>query len=200
MRPISLLLLVILAACQEPMSADGDSYSSNVPPSGEAPLIAPLDSAYALLVPGDTSVWAVKGQELTVVLRYGGSGDRLLEFHLDAGSLSQRPDGSAIGVGDSVQITIRPDGELMRFEFEPSGLVFAGASPARLRLWCTHAAEDLNGDGVVDRTDEQLWYRMKIWRQEGPTDPWLQLETTRSTDGNELESEVGGFTGFSVAS
>jgi hypothetical protein len=199
MRRASLLLLVLLAACQDSLSPENERYPSSST-SGENPIIAPLDTAYVPQVPGDTSVWAVKGQGLTVLLRFGGSGDQLLEFKLDPGSLSRRPDGSQIEVGDSVLITIRPHGQLMRFEFEPSGLVFDGKHPALLRMWCTHAAEDLNGDGVVNRTDEQLWYRMKIWKQESPTDPWTSLNTTRSPDGDELEAEVGGFTGFSVAS
>lgn len=199
MRRITILCLVLLAACQESLSPNEDGYP-NSSTHGETPILAPLDSAYLPLVPGDTSVWAVKGRELSVVLRFGGTGDQLLEFRLDPRSLSRRPDGSRIETGDSVLITIRPHDSLMRFEFEPSGLVFDAKYPARLRMWCTHASEDLNSDGVVDRTDEQLWYRMKIWKQESPTDPWTSLRTTRSTDGDQLEAETGGFTGFSVAS
>ncbi|HEX9108616.1 MAG TPA: hypothetical protein VF832_15335, partial [Longimicrobiales bacterium] len=104
-------------------------------------------------------------------------------------------------VGDSVLITIRPDTTgHMAFVFEPSGLAFDSTSPALLKMWCYHAAADLNGDGVVNQTDETLWYQLGIWKRELPTDPWTAQTTTRSSDGYQMQTLVTGFTGFSVAS
>ncbi len=196
MRRLSFVLAVIVASCQPMLAPE----NSNQTPSGDSPLVAPLDPAYALLVPGDTTFWVVKGRETDVVMRFRGGGDPLLQFHLGANSLARRPDGSVIEPGDSLRITIRPNGEKMEFEFEPSGLVFSSDAAPVLHLWCTHAADDLNGDGVVDRTDEHLWYQMKIWKREAASDPWEVQPTTRSSDGAELETTVPGFTGFSVAS
>ncbi len=205
MRRFLPLLLGLAAACEPLTGPDtGKDPTGNNTGDG-SPIIAPIDPAYVPMVPGDTSVWAVKGQALDVVLRFRGSepgqsGDRLLEFHLSAESLLRTPQGVPLQDGDSVLITIHPDGKKMSFEFEPSGLSFDPSVPALIRMWCTHAADDLNGDGTVDGTDERLWYQMRIWKRESTSDPWSALPTTRSTDGEQFEASVDGFTGFSVAS
>ena len=206
MRRLLLLLIALSAACE---TATGPR-STNDPTSGDTssgtPILTPIDTPYVALVPGDTSFWAVKGQTLDVVLRFrsttaGQAGDQLLELQLSGASLSKRPDGTPIANGDSVLITIRPDTTgKMSFVFEPSGLVFDSTAPALLRMWCNHAAADLNGDGVVNTTDEQLWYQMAVWKRESATDPWSKQSTTRSADGYRLDTQVTGFTGFSVAS
>ncbi len=203
MRRCLPLLIGLAAACQPLTGPDAPERPGTQVPG--SPVVAPLDASYVPLVPGDTSFWAVKGEAKTVTLRFrstqaGQAGDRLVEFRLSAESLYRRPNGILYEEGDSVQITIHPDAQRMVFEFAPSGLVFDAGSPAVLHMWCTHAAADLNGDGRVDATDEQLWYQMRIWKRESDTDPWSLLPTTRSADGYELESALPGFTGFSVAS
>lgn len=205
MRRFLPLLLGLAAAC-EPLTGPDSGKSPYGDNTGDgSPILAPIDPAYVPLVAGDTSFWAVKGQPLDVVVRFqpvqpGATGDRLIEFQLGAESLLRSPDGVLLQDGDSVRITIHPDGQKMSFDFEPSGLTFDPASPALMRMWCTHAAADLNGDGTVDGTDERLWYQMRIWKRESASDPWSAQETTRSPDGEELEAPVDGFTGFSVAS
>lgn len=201
MRFIVLLLVVVGAACD---SSTGPRYLDTHTSSG-SPIVAPIDPRYVPLLPGDTSFWAVKGRSRDVVVRFrssvpGQTGDRLLEFQLSAGSLLARPDGTPIAVGDSVLIRIHPDSARMQFVFEPSGLTFDAATPPTLRMWCNHAAADLNGDGVVDATDEQLWYEMAIWKREASVDPWSKQLTTRSADGFQLQSAVSSFSGFSVGS
>lgn len=204
-RSILVAAVALLAACDSVTAPGYPTDPGSADNTAGSPVIAPLDAAYVPAIPGDTSFWAVKGQALDVVLRFrssnGQPGDQLLEFSLSANSLLEHPDGSPFAAGDSVLITIHPDSTgKMTFEFQPSGLVFDPSAPATLRMWCTHAAADLNGDGVVDSTDEHLWYTMKIWMREHASDPLTALPTTRSQDGEELEAPVGGFTGFSVAS
>ncbi len=205
MRRLLPLLLIALsgAACE---TATGPSYPNTTTDTATAstPTLTPIDPTYVRLVPADTSVWAVKGQALDVKLRFqtgsGSTSDQFAEFQLAAGSLSKRPDGTAIAVGDSVLITIHPDTTgRMAATFEPSGLVFDSSAPALLTMWCYHAAADLNGDGVVNQQDEQLWYQMAIWKRE-KGQPWVKQSTTRSSDGYTLQTLVSGFTGFSVAS
>lgn len=200
-----LVLLCVIAAACESATAPHYSDGSHTSTSTGSPVIAPIDPAYVPLLPGDTSFWAVKGQALDVVLRFrstvpGQSGDRLVEFQLAAGSLLTRPDGTPIAAGDSVLISVHPDSARMQFVFQPSGLAFDTAAPAVLRMWCNHAAADLNGDGVVNATDEQLWYEMTIWKREASSDPWSKQVTTRSADGYQLQAAVSGFSGFSVGS
>ncbi len=206
MRRHALLVLIALtAACDTATgprpygrNAGGDSNSGS-------PLLTPIDTPYIALMPRDTSFWAVKGKNYDVVLRFRSTtatpGDQVLEFKLANNSLLTRPDGSTIANGDSVLIEIRPDTTgKMAFTFYPSGLAFDSTAPALLTMWCNHAAADLNGDGVVNSVDEQLWFEMAVWKRESPTDPWSKQNTTRSSDGYQLQTAVGGFTGFSVAS
>ncbi len=206
MRGALLLLLALTAACDvatAPRSPYGKTVGGDT--NTGSPLLTPIDTPYIALMPGDTGFYAVKGRSYDVVLRFQSTsstlGDKVLEFQLAAGSLLKRPDGTLIAAGDSVFIEIRPDtAGKMAFTFSPSGLVFDSTAPAVLTMWCNHAAADLNGDGVVNSTDEQLWYEMAIWKRESTTDPWTQQSTTRSTDGYQLQTPVTGFTGFSVAS
>ncbi len=206
MRRLVPLLLIVLsaAACESATGPRKSVVKSTTDSTTTSPTLTPIDPTYVPLVPGDTSFWAVKGQGLDVKLRFntgsGSTSDQFVEFQLAAGSLLTRPDGTAIAVGDSVQITLRPDTTgKMAVTFEPSGLVFDSTAPALLTLYCYHAAADLNGDGVVNQLDEQLWYQMAVWKQE-QGQPWVKQSTTRSSDGYTLQTLVTGFTGFSVAS
>ncbi len=206
MRRLLLLLIALSAACESATGPDTLYGKKSGDTSSGTPLLTPVDTPYIALMPGDTSFWAVKGKQLDVVLHFrstvsGQTGDQVLEFQLATGSLLLRPDGTPIANGDSVLITISPDtaGKLS-FTFQPSGLVFDSTAPAVLTLWCNHAAADLNGDGVVNSIDEQLWYEMAIGKRENPTDPWSKQNTTRSSDGYQMQTPLGGFTGFSVAS
>ncbi len=205
MRRALLLLLALTAACDTATAPRSPHGKTSGDTNTSSPLLTPIDTPYIALMPGDTSFWAVKGQSYTVLLRFrsttGSPGDSLLEFQLAASTLLARPDGTPIAVGDSVLIEIRPDTTgKMAFTFYPSGLAFDSTAPALLTMWCNHAAADLNGDGVVNSIDEQLWYEMAIWMRENPTDPWGKQNTARSSNGYQLQTPLNGFTGFSVAS
>ncbi len=205
-RQLLLLLIALVApACDLATGPRGPYGKTSGDTNTSSPLLTPIDTPYIALMPADTGFWAVKGQSYDVVLRFrsatGTPGDQVLEFQLAGSSLLTRPDGTPIANGDSVFIEIKPDTTgKMAFTFYPSGLAFDSTAPALLTMWCNHAAADLNGDGVVNSLDEQLWYEMAIWKRENPTDPWGKQSTTRSSDGYQLQTPVTGFTGFSVAS
>jgi hypothetical protein len=84
-------------------------------------------------------------------------------------------------------------------EFQPSGLKFSAASPARLRFELGETDSDLNGDGLVDSGDDTLKTQLSFWRQEAPGQQWLKVASDVFTDLNEVEANVFGFTGYALA-
>ena len=124
----------------------------------------------------------------------------LVDFTVPSQSLSKRPDGSLLGPGDSVLVTITVIDPLqMIVRFEPSGLQFSASNPARLRLALGTADPDLNGDGSVDGQDETLETRLHIWRQEATGDPWTQLRSTVDVGRGDVAADISGFTHYAVA-
>jgi len=166
--------------------------------------IRPAPSAAAL---PDTAVsfWAKRGEDRELRLFYDaqsgtGSGEEFLRFTVPAAALAQRPDGSAITAGDSVLISVRViDPARLIVEFQPSGLEFSAASPARLRFELGETDSDLNGDGLVDSGDDTLKTQLSFWRQEAPGQQWLKVASDVFTDLNEVEANVLGFTGYALA-
>ena len=155
----------------------------------------------------DTAVsfWAKRGEDRELRMYYADpsgstSGEEFLRFNVPAAALAQRPDGSAIAVGDSVRISVRViDPSRLIVEFQPSGLRFSAGSPARLRFNLGETDSDLNGDGVVDSRDSTLEAQLSFWRQEAPGQPWLKVVSAVFTDLNEVEADVLGFSGYALA-
>jgi hypothetical protein len=59
-------------------------------------------------------------------------------------------------------------------DFQPSGVWFSHGLPARLTIWYENADPDLNGDGVVDPTDQMLQQQIALWgRAENAA--WVRL-------------------------
>ena len=166
--------------------------------------IRPAPSAASL---PDTAVsfWAKRGEDRELRLYYNsqsgsGTGQEFLRLTVPAAALAQRPDGSAIAVGDSVLISVRvTDPSRLIVEFQPSGLKFAAGSPARLRFELAETDSDLNGDGVTNSQDDSLKTQLSFWRQEAPGQPWLKVVSAVFTDLNEVEADVLGFTGYALA-
>jgi hypothetical protein len=124
----------------------------------------------------------------------------LVDFTVPSQSIFQRPDGSRLGPGDSVQITITVVDPLrMIVSFEPSGLRFSPGKPARLKFALGTADPDLNGDGRVDETDAALQAKLHIWRQERVGDPWTQLPSSIDVMRAEVAADIAGFTRYLVA-
>jgi hypothetical protein len=124
----------------------------------------------------------------------------LVDFTIPSQSLYQRPDGSRLGPGDSVQVKITVVDPLrMIVRFEPSGLLFSPTKPARLRLALGTADLDLNADGRVDELDAALKAQLHIWRQERAGDPWTRLPSTVDLTRAEVAADIPGFTNYAVA-
>lgn len=188
-----------LAACR-----DGTAPAPVSRAADQLHFIRPAPTAASL---PDTTVrfWAKRGEDRELRLYYNsqsgsGSGEEFLRFTVPAAGLVQRPDGSPIMVGDSVLISVRAiDPSRLIVEFQPSGLKFAAASPARLRVELAETDSDLNGDGVTDAQDDSLKTQLSFWRQEAPGQPWLKVASAVFTDLNEVEANVLGFTGYALA-
>lgn len=166
--------------------------------------VRPAPNAPAL---PDTAVsfWAKRGEDRELRLYYNaqsgsGTGAEFLRFTVPAAALAQRPDGSAITVGDSVLISVRViDPSRLIVDFQPSGLRFSAGSPARLRFDLGETDSDLNGDGVVNTQDDSLETQLSFWRQEVPGQPWLKVASAVFTDLHEVEANILGFTGYALA-
>ncbi len=114
------------------------------------------------------SFWASNDEASTVTVNYqpaaGRSAGRpFLRFDIPRGALRAGPHGLHLGRRDSVLITLTIDPASFSVEFEPSGLVFSRKHPATLAIWYGNADPDLNGDGVVDATDQTLAAQLAIW-------------------------------------
>jgi len=158
------------------------------------------------LVAREGSVWAVKGRDARLVLRYqpeepGREGEEFLEFRVPGDGLLRWPDGRLFVRGDSVRITVRVDeGGRFLFEFEPSGLVFDPGHPAELEVTYRRADRDFDGDGDEDAEDERAERRLSLWKRERPGGAWERVGSVRVEELEEVRARITGFTGFALAS
>lgn len=198
--PLVLVHLALLgtAACSEGPTAGAGRSADELHflrPALDAPPLAATS----------VSFYAKRGEDREVAIYYrprAGSGDssQFLRFRVPASSLSRRPDGTTVAVGDSVLITITVrDPARFIVGFEPAGLRFSDASPARLQMEFAEANDDVNGDGVIDAHDADATSRLGIWRQEANGQPWYPTGSTVFVDLQELEANVLGFTNYAIA-
>ncbi len=193
---VSIALLMLVHGCGKDPTA---------PTATDAELIVLrfADTAFAHVEKAG-SVWAVRGQERELVLRYENygsyAGEPYLRFRIPAQALLRDPAGRSYAPGDSVQITVTVDaGGRYLFEFEPSGLAFDPAHPAELTVWYEWADGDLDGDGDEDAVDAELEDGLHVWRRETLGGEWQRLGTVRRKETVELQARVTGFTGFVIA-
>ena len=132
------------------------------------------------------SFWAFVGKASTVRVRYqaavGASlGDPFLRFEVPKHALATRADGTRLQRGDSVYITVTIDAVSLDVHFEPSGVSFSKVWPAALTIWYGNANPDVNGDGVVDATDQTLTRQLAVWSQSRKTQRWHKLASRNNT-------------------
>lgn len=126
--------------------------------------------------------------------------DAFLELTVPRGSLSRWPDGSRFRWSDCVTITVAVDPHHMVASFEPAGLKFSGSNPTQLRLWYAEANPDYNGDGVVDRRDQEIEdHALSIWRLSHSSEPWQKIGAVQYRDAKRFEAELYEFSHYAVA-
>lgn len=156
------------------------------------------------LVTTQVSFWAIKGKSRSVELWFHASPGardsvKLLDLRLGAGSLDRRPDGTAIATGDSVLVSLTvTDPYHLVVEYQPSGLKFSSSDQPALRLYWAACGDDLNYDGVVDGADVAMQALLAVWRQEGPTLPWVKQPSTISPVNKVVETPLAGFSGYAI--
>jgi hypothetical protein len=177
----------LAAACDGLLSAP--ILGSRVEEGGLTVASVAADAPPLLALEG--SVWAVRGQQREVELRYdapGGYDGKCLRFVIPANALLRHADGRAVAPGDSVLVHVRVvDPTRFLFEFAPAGLRFDPRNPARIEVrYAWSSDRPKAGDDFG------------IWRQERPGEPWIRLPTIRHEGISELHAEVTGFTRFAV--
>jgi hypothetical protein len=196
---LALVVLAVTAGCESLITPQNNA----VVDEGLLDVIGVADDAPAMLAT-EVSFWAVRGKDREIEMRYDagpGYNGKCLRFVVPGNALLRRPDGSVIEPGDSVKITIRlVDPTKYLFEFDPGGLRFDPAYPARLEVRYLWAIADLNGDGVVDQRDELLTEHFALFRQERPGEVWVRLPTIRSAELHEVQADITGFTRYALAS
>ena len=112
-------------------------------------------------------------------------------------SPSTSPSPWRLGQHDSVLITLTIDSATFAVQFAPTGLVLSRQHPATLAIWYGNADPDLNGDGVVDSTDQALQNQLAVWVQDSQS-PWLKVSSGTVT-GQWITTVVPHFSEYAVS-
>jgi hypothetical protein len=211
----SLALMVQLSACSdsaapagfEPMAGQrlavlGETLSTTTSPSTlhtltQCPLLPALE-AYQV------SFWAYKGKASGIKVKYrdvqgtAGGGQTFLQLNIPKDGLASGANGARLRAGDSVQVTLTIDPTLFTVDFQPSGLQFNSRRPATLDFWFSNAHPDLDGDGVVDSTDDALRMRLSIWTTQDYSS-WSKVASELNLVSSQVHTAVYHFSGYSVS-
>lgn len=203
MTRITWTLLVLTALALPACNGDGTGPAGVTRGDGEMNFLRA--SVVAPDVQGAVSFYAVRGEGREALVYYrpaAGSGDstEFLHFTMPARALVQRPDGTPIAMGDSLLITIRVvDPARFITEFEPAGLRFDPAAPARLEMHFAEADRDLDADGDEDALDVELTRSLAIWRQAAAGQPWTRLSSLLVESTKEVQADLYGFSNYAIA-
>ena len=67
-------------------------------------------------------------------------------------------------------------------------------------MWYTGTGGDLNGDGVVDKLDYYLEYEsLGMWFQEDWGNPWGEIKSEHSPEGDWFRAWLEHFSGYAVS-
>ena len=163
------------------------------------------DSTYKPLLSAQGTFYAKVGEHREVRLVYQGStpidsGAEFLRFEVPTDGLYRKPDGTAFGATDSIQITVTVvDPKQFKFDFQPAGLQFNPSGPARLKVEYHYADPDFNGDGTIDSSDAQIETVLSLWRREPPDTLWFQAAAVRSVELEEFDADIFSFSQYAVA-
>ena len=62
-----------------------------------------------------------------------------------------------------------------------------------------NANADLDHSGTITPVDSLLIHALLVWRRESPTSPWFALPSHEIPEADEVEADIGGFTGYALA-
>jgi hypothetical protein len=194
-------LALTLVAC----SSSSAPQASPVKPTSQLHITLEGAAAKPLLAK-QVSFWPKVGEDRAVRLFYQGAtavdtGQLLLELEVPPDGLSKRPDGTAFQPGDSILITVTVvDTTRFLFDFQPAGLQFNPANPARLKIEYVNANHDFNGDGVIDARDVAIEAdSLGVWRRDPPDTLWYRQFAIKFGLPEELDANVLGFSQYAVA-
>src|SRR6266566_8448626 len=150
------------------------------------------------------SFWARRGAQTTLFLNYRpapgqSSGDPFLRFRIPINGLVAGANGVPLDRGDSVHITLTIDSLSFVVDFQPSGVAFSTSSPATLALWYENANPDLNGDGVVDSTDQMLEQQLTLSEEPTKVNGWFKVATKSDTTQKYVATDVHHFSQYAVS-
>jgi len=212
---LPLAILLAVAGCQDataPSTTNGvaglqlqELADSSLPPHilQQSPAAPPLEGY-------QVSFWAYKqGPASTVTVSYQ-DGQRFLGFHIPRNSLEDFAGSDSLQKGDSILITMTIDSLSFLVAFQPSGLLFSQSLPATLAICYENANPDLNGDGVVDSTDQALQQQLAIWSwetgqsetgqsQTGQASGWFKLSPKDQTAQQCVTAPVFHFSEYAMA-
>lgn len=195
---------IALAAIAGALGCHDTTAPGDVRTSSDLTFLRPAPDAPPLANP-TLSFYAVRGQDREASIWYRprpGSTDstEFLEFKVPGAALVQRPDGTPIAAGDSLEITISvADPQRFVVDFEPSGLRFASQIPAQIKVRFAEANQDYDSDGQVDEGDSTALKQLSLWRQEAPGQPWYKVFSAVAEDLKEVDAAITGFTGYAIA-
>lgn len=132
--------------------------------------------------------------------RKPGKGSEYLSLKVPKNALLRWPDGRPFADRECVWITVTADPSRLLAEFHPAGLVFDPKHPARLRMHYSTADPDLNGDGVVDRRDEDIAENeVGIWRLPHGDEQWDRIEAKHDQNGKRFDAKLESFSHYAIA-
>ncbi|HYT83522.1 MAG TPA: hypothetical protein VEK86_08720 [Gemmatimonadales bacterium] len=185
--------------------ACSDSNGTGTVPSSQLHFVVQDAAAPPLLNPRDT-FYAKVGDNREVRLYYqgaapGDTGEEYLRFEVPNDGLYRKPGGAPFAPGDSILITVTVvDPAEFVFKFEPAGLQFNPANPARLKIEYKHSDHDFDGDGQITAADTTIEdTRLDLWRSEPPDTMWLKIGAVKFEELDELDANIFSFTQYAVA-
>jgi hypothetical protein len=204
-RVLPFLLAALVAACHDDPTGPRPDGSVQSVTTTSTPHFLQAKAGAPKIANPVIKFYAKKGQRKTVFMLYHARPGRrdssdLIRFRLRENSLLTRPNGSPIRAGDSVLITLKlVDPVKLIVDFQPAGLRFNSQDPADLRIRWAETNPDVNRDGAVNQQDATLKQRLKIWKRESSTSPWIRTPSLVNVPSQECELDVTGFTRYAVA-
>lgn len=211
--PVALAACAWLAACSETTGPEVpgnpvQSVEQSVNDGGSQPHVLRQSAAAPQLQTYEMSVEACYGEPARLNIRYLANSDDddqdgpndFLSLFIPRSGLWKHPDGSAVGPGDCILITVSLDAEYLLAEFHPAGIEFNPESPAMLRMSYAQADRDLDGDDDVDDDDEELARsELDVWRLPHDDEQWQALRSLHFVSAKRFLTPLRSFSHYAVA-